>query len=468
MPKTVLPSKFQEWKGLDRINQVVHEMNCIFRELSKDDFGVDGEIEIVTPKADGKGYQTTGGIVKVQAKAGKSYVVSDSKDEFSMPAQKADLQYWYNATFPILLIVYHPKDDKLYWKEVKSYVKSTPGVFKSPLRVRFNKKTDEFTTKSYERICEAARVSPPRVSRQQRERLYSNLLLIKRLLKTISYAPTRFQNFQDIRNKMEGTGSPFTVIDGVLYTLDDLRNDKCPMRRYCDTKKVDDISSEAWSQDEIRRRDFVFLLNQLFGSHLYHCGLKYNKHFKREYFPRQDEIGLEFRLSWYNVRTGRAAPARIVVKYYEYGRDRFWRHTAASLSFRNIANSWFLQIVPKYFFTTDGEAPCPAELVGPYTTRLKASEYNYAVLNHVLFWADVLSQRNPVIKVKLHHGKILMEIEKEPLSGISGFAIPKDPAIYEEDDANQRGLFPDIISLANDEWEEVETDNDGLEENDEY
>jgi hypothetical protein len=26
MPKTVLPSKFQEWKGLDRISTVMHEM----------------------------------------------------------------------------------------------------------------------------------------------------------------------------------------------------------------------------------------------------------------------------------------------------------------------------------------------------------------------------------------------------------------------------------------------------------
>jgi hypothetical protein len=56
MGKTVLPSKFQEWKGLDRISLIVHDMKCIFREITKDDFGLDGEIEVVAPKADGKGW----------------------------------------------------------------------------------------------------------------------------------------------------------------------------------------------------------------------------------------------------------------------------------------------------------------------------------------------------------------------------------------------------------------------------
>lgn len=65
MSKTVQPSKLTEWKGLDRISAVVHEMGNIWREMTKDDFGLDGEIEVVTAKADGPGCETTGGIVKV-------------------------------------------------------------------------------------------------------------------------------------------------------------------------------------------------------------------------------------------------------------------------------------------------------------------------------------------------------------------------------------------------------------------
>src|SRR5262245_34297106 len=145
MSKTVPSTKFTEWKGLDRITEVVHRMNCIFRETSKDDFGLDGEIEVVTPKSDGKGFETAGGIVKVQAKAGASYVVGDEGATFSTPVEKADLEYWHRCTFPVLFIVYHPADDKLYFREVKAYIRDTPNVFAPPYRIRFDKGRDEFT-----------------------------------------------------------------------------------------------------------------------------------------------------------------------------------------------------------------------------------------------------------------------------------------------------------------------------------
>jgi len=78
MAKNVPATKFAELRGLDRISQITHEMNCLFRVISQDDVGIDGEIEVVTPKDDGKGFQTSGGIIKVQAKSGASYVKKDS------------------------------------------------------------------------------------------------------------------------------------------------------------------------------------------------------------------------------------------------------------------------------------------------------------------------------------------------------------------------------------------------------
>jgi hypothetical protein len=195
MSKTVLPSKFQEWKGLDRITQVVHEMKCIFREITKDDYGLDGEIEVVRPRADGKGHETTGGIIKVQAKSGESHVKQDTESSFITPIEKADLEGWYNAPYPVFFIVYHPRDDKLYWKEIKSYVLSQGAIFKAPLHVRFDKATDVFDSKCLDKVTAAARVSPPRISQEQREKLYSNLLLVKAMPKTISYAPTSASTF---------------------------------------------------------------------------------------------------------------------------------------------------------------------------------------------------------------------------------------------------------------------------------
>jgi hypothetical protein len=162
--------------------------------------------------------------------------------------------------------------------------------------------------------------------------------------------------------------------------------------------------------------------------------LVYNRDFKREYFPRQNDTDRIFKEDWYNVRTARAAPPRTVARHYQYGFIRFWRHLALNLTFKRLGPSWFLRLVPKYFFTDDGETPCPGEVAGPYTTGIKAVERNLHVLNHILFWVDVISMRQPVIRFSLYH-KTLMVIEKEPYAGIANFAIPSDPAIYDVDES---------------------------------
>ena len=102
-------------------------MGFLWREISKDDVGIDGEIEVLTPKADGKGFQTTGGIIKVQAKSGGSYVSRDSDSSFAVSVKKEHLEYWNSCNFPVLFVIYHPRDGKLYCKEVKSYIQSTHG-----------------------------------------------------------------------------------------------------------------------------------------------------------------------------------------------------------------------------------------------------------------------------------------------------------------------------------------------------
>src|SRR5208283_1032196 len=213
MGKTVKPSKRTEWKGLDRISVIVHEMGNIWREMTKDDYGLDGEIEVVTPKADGKGFETTGGIVKVQAKAGDSYVRFDAKDSFISPVDQDDLRYWHACNFPVLYIVYHPRDDKLYFKEVKEYIRGTPDVFRKPHHIRFDKARDEFHASSQAEVCRHARVSPPRIAFGQKEKLYSNLMPVKRLPATIYRAATRRKSRDSIRDDIEGSVPPFCVVD---------------------------------------------------------------------------------------------------------------------------------------------------------------------------------------------------------------------------------------------------------------
>jgi hypothetical protein len=441
MGKTVAPSKFFEWEGLDRISSIVHEMHCIYREISKDDFGIDGEIEVVVPKEeDQEAYETAGGIIKVQSKSGSSYIKHDDGISFYVYVKQQDLELWNRLNYPIILIVYHPDDDQLYWKDIKSYVKTMPQVFQPPLRIAFNKAKDVFDETCYDAMCDLAETSQSPISHQEQERLYSNLLLVKRAPGTITQASTNYQQRKDIYTQLKWT-PPFLVKAGLLYTLADLRSPDCVLRPFCDVATIRDISVQSWIRDEQCRCDYIFLLNQLLRSHLYRCGLRYNHDYQRYYFPCEDNVHTEFKRDWFSVRTSRAAPPRLVNKFYCYGRECYWRHSAVELTFQYIGNTLCLQVLPKYLFTTDGHTPCDPEKVGSYTTKVKAKEHNIKVLNDILFWADILSQRTPSIDIQLSYKTVLM-IEKSPLSGIAPFAIVDDPAVYDDsEEVTQLSLF---------------------------
>ena len=433
MAKTVLPTKFTELEGLDRISQITHEMKCFFRVISQDDFGIDGEIEVVKPKEGGVGFEVAGGIIKVQAKSGSSYVKKDDGLKFSTPVKMDDLIYWKDCTFPVFFIVYHPGEDALFFKEIKSYIRDTADVFSTPLEVVFDKATDQFQVESKQQVYDQAAISPPRISFEEKERHYSNLLPVKRLPKTLTLAKTRRTSRNRIKDEVDGYTPPFCIYEKHLYTLSDLRHEMNVLRDFCDVDTIEDMPLTNWLENEDQRRNLVFMFNQLFGSHCYRCGLAYNPDFGRTYFSREtdDDRDKSFERSWISPRTKRAGKPRTVVQYYEYGDFKFWRHLAAEFSFVQFGDSWFLQITPKYLFTNDGKEPCNPKLVGPYTTKLKALEHNPQVMNHVLFWGQMLADGKHRIELQLF-GETLIAIESEPITAIADFAIPLDPATYDE------------------------------------
>jgi hypothetical protein len=431
MPKNIPATKFTELKGLDRISHIAHQMNCLFRAISQDDVGIDGEIEVVTPKPDGNGFQTTGGIIKVQAKSGRSYVKKDDGSTFATPVRLDDLDYWNACTFPVFFIVYHPDDDALYFKEIKTYIRETDDVWQNPLEVVFDKSTDLFSADAKDSVCNHAAVSPPRLSFDDKERLYSNLLKVKQLPKTMTFAKTRRTSRKRVKEEIDGYTPPFCIHERMLYTLSDLHHEQNVLRDYCDVDSIGEMPVAAWMDDYDLRNNLVFMFNQLFGSHCHRCGLAYSPEFGRTYFPRENDNDKKFMRTWISPRTKREAPPRAVAQFYEYGTFTFWRHLAAEFRFLNFGEAWFLQVVPKYFFTDDGKNPCNPKLVGPYTTRLKALEHNPQVLNHVLFWGQTLANGKHRIEMSLF-GETLIVVDPEPVTTIASFAIPLDPATYEE------------------------------------
>ena len=468
MPKIIPDTKFTELKCLDLIAPTVHEMKFLWREITKSDFGIDGEIEVSCPKPGGKGRQVTGGVIKVQAKSGTSYIVEDKENSFSLKSTKEDFELWQRANFPIILIAYHPRDDRLYWKEVRSCVRNTSSVWKPPFKVHFDKSEDIFDSSCAERLLTISEASPPRVSYTEKEQIYSSLLKITRIPKMIWASPTELQSFAELPGQAWEHVPPFIIKEKRLFTFSDLHALTSTLRPFYDIDQITNCSFEKlWPGEQ---SNYTTLLNQLLGKHLKRQGLLYSPKYKRNFFPRDNFDDQEFKKEWYNARTRRIA-TRATCKFYHYGQDKFWRHIAANFRFRQFADSWFLQIIPMYFFTSDGKSPYESDRVGPLTTKKKSLETNISVLNHVLFWSNVLagvgsrsSSASIWLDNKSQMKKPAMVIETLPVSGISDFAIPYDPAIYEEPQGpEQTSLFASLNQLAGIE-EEGEVDFPNSEE----
>jgi hypothetical protein len=140
MPK-VLQSDHVSRRGIAKIASVCAEMGYLWRETNSSDVGLDGEIEIV------ESGKATGKIIKVQSKAGSSYIRGTNGSKFRVYVDVEHCDYWAGVINPVIAIIYDPQIDAAYWIDIK---KSTTGnrSRRSRVTLTFDRKRDAFTAES--------------------------------------------------------------------------------------------------------------------------------------------------------------------------------------------------------------------------------------------------------------------------------------------------------------------------------
>lgn len=119
LPKYTSESK-QELLGVFKVALMLTELGFIFRQTSNTDVGIDGQIEYVN-----KAGEATGKIAAVQIKSGDSYLKENKADKNNWifyPAEKHKA-YWEMFPIPVILLVYSPSRDKIYFIDVRYFLK---------------------------------------------------------------------------------------------------------------------------------------------------------------------------------------------------------------------------------------------------------------------------------------------------------------------------------------------------------
>lgn len=110
----------QERIGVHYVGLILAKLGLIFRETSNTDVGIDGQIEYVNNVG-----EATGRIVAVQIKSGDSYLYEAKKDtkNWTFYLDEKHMNYWEKYPIPVILLVYHPTNDTIYFIDARHYLR---------------------------------------------------------------------------------------------------------------------------------------------------------------------------------------------------------------------------------------------------------------------------------------------------------------------------------------------------------
>ena len=109
---------------IGEITSLVGKAGHIYRDTSRSDWGIDGEIEF----KDSTG-QASGQRVYVQLKSGDSHLARrarDGEDVFTVKNLR-HLEYWGQQAYPVMLVI-RQSNGLIRWMDVSAYLKRTGGA----------------------------------------------------------------------------------------------------------------------------------------------------------------------------------------------------------------------------------------------------------------------------------------------------------------------------------------------------
>jgi len=375
-PKT----KQIERQGIALIAGVTADLAHLWNE-TQNDVGIDGWIELVEKTAEA----ATGRIILVQSKATGIPFAPGAPVTFT--CSEEDLRYWLNGNAPVILVRSHPSSNEAYFVSIKDYFREHPE-HREARRIVFDREQDRFDTSAEARLWRIARprssglhLGPPPV----REPLTSNLLKVERMPDVIYVAPAAVITPRRARAMLRDQGAPppkaWTMWSGSVFSFHDPASTL--VGRICSGPAEQlDISEWAESDEPDVQRHFVHLLNGALEEQLRPAARPRKNPDVLILSAPRELTGVEL--------PGLGGQSRAVVKIYarDDGTIKYVRHLAMERRFKRYGDQWFLEVLPTYFFSSDGW--WEAHFAADYLSKIKRIERHADMRRHVQTWTWIL------------------------------------------------------------------------------
>lgn len=401
-----------------------HKPYIIWREETKNDFGIDGEIELTKMNENGK-IEATGEIIKIQLKSTTGgYIGKDTENEFNFIAKKEDVEYWSKHKCQVVLIVYFPKGEKLFAKKIENLDLASS---KKSLPIKFSKSLNILETYESDFVLKFSKDFKERVDFSKNELLLSNIFKVH-LPKFIHSYPSNLRKQSDLKDKIGYNEQPdFVLKDKLIYLFNkmELFQNFYTLAIATETDiKPKQIYLKEFIKDTTNKRTLIELINKTFRNFCFSRYVGFNKDFNRYYF-KIDKDSVIRQETYVPVSGKRSKATRAVVQYYEYGNLNFFKHFAFETSFFFSDLELFVAINPKYLFTKDRNHVIddPADIT-KLTNFLTARERNEQYMNHVHFIFSFFAKNNANITIASYQTETI-SLSKN-LSFTVPFGIPID------------------------------------------
>lgn len=407
------------------------------------DTGLDGDIELVDPVT--RDAKNT--VIRAQVKA-RTVLDKETAAGFEFACTKDDVDYWMMGNAPVILIVVKLQERQAWWLSVRDWFgdaarrKSGKAIFDKS-RDRFDKDTG---TKLLA-LCQNYGAGTYFVPRQKKERLVSNLLHVTRLPTSLYMAETTLRDPKDLHERLRGEiefpPREWMLRDGWLYSVHDLRHH--PWNTVCDAGTSERIETHEWAWSTVpeARHGFVRLLKECLTTRVATLRMRWNRdehcyHFvaTRDLAPREAHYtSLQQRTS------------RVVFQGYSFKKDpsriAYYRHVGFEARFLCISHEWYLELTPRYIFTTDGRHPHPFR--EEYQAKIKTFEGGAAVRGTVVMFASLLQDDPSLFRPAYPHLGFGALAAVEVDVGIDDAAWSHrdelQPSMRAEADSDDIGLF---------------------------
>lgn len=176
--------------GVSAVAKCIAQMGLIFREQPTDDYGIDAQIETFDRE------YASGRLIAVQIKSGDSFFNEITNDNIIFRGEKKHYDYWMNHSLPVILVLYNPKDDKCYWKEVNEETAVLTGK-NWKIEIPKTNVLDNYAKSQLVRIAD---------NLTEYEKKFNSFLLAKPWMKEIIRGNKVVLNVQEWINKTSGRG----------------------------------------------------------------------------------------------------------------------------------------------------------------------------------------------------------------------------------------------------------------------